>query len=83
MRAFFIAGLLVLMASKSFALRCGNEIIDVGDSIHQVQRLCTVETEYHVQNVTADITLLYFTQNGMHYTLKFIDGVLVGVGGER
>jgi hypothetical protein len=68
---------------NAYALRCGTELIQEGDSLGHVMQVCLISSQYDVDNKTADIKYLYMDQGGMKYELKFIDGKLYSIEGNR
>ncbi len=68
---------------SALALRCGNDIIDEGDSITKVEQSCEGGSEYHVQNSGADITMYSYEANGMTHDMTFNDGKLSSTNSHR
>lgn len=72
-----VVALFATLSSNAFALRCGNELINLGDPLYKVQQNCKIISEYRVKNQNADILKLYIDDGaGAIYQLIFIDGVL-------
>lgn len=83
MTKLLVAGLGLLVWGNSHALRCGTQIIDVGDSGGKVERSCPVSDTYRVENVTADVNKVYVDQNGMTYEVIVVDGKVQSIEGNR
>ncbi len=78
-----IAASMMLMLSTANALRCGNELIDVGDPVYKVEVNCTIAYKYRVVNTQADIVKYYVKMSGTTYTIIVVDGVVTGVTESR
>ena len=82
---------LILSTSSAYALRCGNDIVQVGDSQVRVQALCgkpamqdKVKKEVKFGNNAASITTVTqwtynFGSNDFLYILSFTDGKLTDI----
>lgn len=70
---YIIMGVLLALTSTSYALRCGNDLIYVGDSYRDVQS-CNIVDEYQVQSDISDIRLVYIKKAGMTYIITVVDG---------
>ena len=68
--------ILAAISFNAFALRCGNELIEIGDPIYKVEQTCESSGEYRVNNLNADILKVYVKEGGATNELIFIDGDL-------
>lgn len=74
-----ILTVLILLSFPALALRCGNDLIAIGDPYYKVITTCKIDYEYQVHNVEADIKKLYYKESGMNYELILIDGNLAEI----
>ena len=81
----FIIGLgAFLYGAFAFAgVRCGNHLVNVGDSYYQIKSTCNIEYEWGSKNTNIDMRKLYFKDGGMTYELIVIDGVLSEINMNR
>jgi hypothetical protein len=71
-----IAAALVIVCANTYALRCGNTIVDVGSSVHEVRANCDVYDEYTVENNNADVVYITIKEGSITNKLTVIDGVV-------
>ena len=73
----------LLFCSNSFALRCGNQIIENGDSLDKVEQNCEIDKIYQVNNKVVDEQHVLITQGGMKYIIVVVDGRVKSIDGSR
>jgi hypothetical protein len=75
--------ILLFLSKAAFALRCGNELIETNQPLHEVTNACGGGHEYRVQNQNADIVKYYYKEGGMNHEMTFVDGELKNVESSR
>ena len=73
---------MVLLAFNTYALRCGNVLLEKGMPIYQVKEACHNWIEYNVGGFT-DRVYLYIPGGSQTTKLVFIDGLLYTIGDNR
>ena len=74
--------LALLVSSNSYAMYCGNVLLEKGMPIYQVKEACHNWIEYNVGGFT-DKVYLYITGGSQTTKLVFIDGLLYTIGEDR
>lgn len=74
-----IALALIAASVNSYALRCGNTLVDVGSSLDEVLSRCNVSSVYHVHNNGADIVKVTINEGSIVNTLTIIDGTVKSI----
>jgi hypothetical protein len=77
-----MALVLIGLASSSYAMRCGGEIVGVGSRVDQIQA-CNPSSAYQDRNFTADQGYIVVKRDGMTTVFTTIDGVITGEEGSR
>ncbi len=82
-----IVGVLLggVIASNSYALRCGNTLLTKGMDIGSVESACQISSSYDVGGPMAsgDIKYRMVREGSFTHKLVFIDGVLNTIDEER
>ncbi len=73
----------MILSVNSYALRCGNTLIEKGMPVYAVQQACTVGNEYHVQNTNNDNTNFYIKEGNFTHKIIFTDGEVSTIDDER
>lgn len=77
--------LISALSFNAFSLRCGNQIIQNGDSVSKVEQYCgdDVTNDYQVKNSNADVRDVTVTQGGMNNDVHIVDGNVQSIEGSR
>lgn len=89
-KLIYLLVILFLLTSNAYALRCGNDVIQIGDSKHKVLNLCGTLIFYDVIGYTKGKIgimkieeLVYKPTGGYYYYLRFIGNRLVKIESVR
>lgn len=89
MKSFAITIVLGIWANNSFAMRCGNVIIDSGDSRLKVTANCGAPTYTYQGGIFpggGNVEMLVYKNtkgDGMTYKIKLINDAVVSIDGDR